>query len=333
MSNDPWHEIKPPESTATINSIRVNPDFRWNFFWARDIDRKCMLVLNCTDEVACKQKLPRLKEIEVRVFNSSDTQSAALIFRLIDSAHRDIFYRLCLDIMEGASTASTEREAFDISIRRTWRWHHLLRGGQEGRLSYEEQKGLIGELIVLEKYLLPYLSARDSLLSWQGPFGATKDFEIGRLCIEAKARKGSATPYVSISSEHQLDTSGIDILFLFVVDLDRAVEEAEAGESLTQIAKRIRNLVEAADEDALDLFEERLQAAGFQWHHNYSPDLWIEGRKRLYKLTELFPSVRATDLRTGVSDVHYSIALLECEKFIVPFENLTSLLSGENDAD
>lgn len=190
MSNDPWHEIKPPDSTATINSIRVNPDFHWNFFWARDIDRKCMLVLNCTDEVACKQKLPRLKEIEVRVFNSSDTQSAALIFRLMDSSHRDIFYRLCLDIMEGASTAETEREVFDISIRRTWRWHH-----------------------------------------------------------------------------------------------------------------------------------------------NYSSDLWIEGRKRLYKLTELFPSVRATDLRTGVSDVLYSIALLECEKFIVPFEHLTSLLSGENDAD
>ena len=333
MSNDPWHKIKPPESTATINSIRVNPDFRWNFFWARDIDRKCMLVLNCTEEVAYKQKLPRLKEIEVRIFNSSDNQSAALIFRLLDSAHRDIFYRLCLDIMEGASTAETELEAFDISIRRTWRWHHLLRGGQEGRLSYEEQKGLIGELIVLEKYLLPYLSARDSLLSWQGPFGATKDFEIGRICIETKARKGSATPYIRISSEHQLDASGIDILFLFVVELDRAVEETEGGESLTQIANRIRINIEYLDEDALDLFEERLQAAGFQWNHNYSSDLWIEGRKRLYKVTELFPSIRTNDLRTGVADVHYSIALLECEKYIETFENLISSISGENDAD
>ena len=285
MSYDPWREIKPPKSTAALNSIRVDPDIRWNFFWARDGDRRCLLVLNYTVESPRKPKLPKLKEIEVRLFKPLDSHQGTIVFRLLDSAHRDVFYRLCSDIIKGASTAETEQEALEISIQRTWRWHHLLRGGGDGRLSNEEQKGLIGELLVLEKYLLPNLSARDSLISWQGPFGATKDFEIGRTCIEAKARKGAAMPWVRISSEHQLDTSGIDNLFLFVVDLDRTTEAKDDGESLTQIARRILNLIQSEDEDALDIFEERLQAAGFQWHHDYSSDLWVEGRKRLYAVS------------------------------------------------
>ncbi|MCH8827746.1 MAG: PD-(D/E)XK motif protein [Chloroflexi bacterium] len=44
------------------------------------------------------------------------------------------------------------------------------------RPSPEEQKGLIGELLVWECLLFPKLSTRDAVSAWRGPLGANKDF-------------------------------------------------------------------------------------------------------------------------------------------------------------
>lgn len=60
------------------------------------------------------------------------------------------------------------------------------------RLSAEEQKGLIGELLVLERYLIPLFGPADATSAWVGPTGSPKDFECGRTAIEAKARRGAA---------------------------------------------------------------------------------------------------------------------------------------------
>ena len=49
------------------------------------------------------------------------------------------------------------------------------------------------------------------------------------MCIEAKARRGPAKPFVTISSEYQLDTEGTEALFLHVVELDRAPRESHEG--------------------------------------------------------------------------------------------------------
>jgi len=36
---------------------------------------------------------------------------------------------LCRDIVECTARAKSEREAVALTLARTWRWHHLLRGG------------------------------------------------------------------------------------------------------------------------------------------------------------------------------------------------------------
>ena len=87
---------------------------------------------------------------------------------------------------------------------RTWRWHHLLRGGGS-TLCYrlEEQKGLLGELLVLERPFCCLTSgASTAVAAWRGPLGSPKDFEIGRVAIEVKARRGGAIArHVAITSE------------------------------------------------------------------------------------------------------------------------------------
>jgi hypothetical protein len=326
MSDDPWSDLRVPNASDAINAKRVDPALRWGFFWARGVDRKCLLVLKHPGSASPRGRLPRLKGIEIALTDADHGDERMLVLRLLDSAQRDIFYRLCRDIISGAEGATTEKEAVETTLARTWRWHHLLRGGGDGRLSPEEQKGVIGELFVMETFLLPHLPAIDAVHSWRGPLGAPKDFEVGRLCIEAKARRGASTPYIAISSEHQLDDSGTDALFLYVAELDRAPSDSDDGFSISIIAGRVRDAVGHGDNAAIDLFETAILASGFRWEDDYSADLWVAGPSRIYTATGSFPRIVAQSVATGVSNVKYSIALSECEPFLVAPEALEEAL-------
>lgn len=328
VTDDPWKDLAPPTAAASINARRVDEKNPWGFFWARAIDGKCLLVLRHAPESSPTRRLPALRGIEVTSADGDSKDSRMLVFRLLDSKQRDIFHQLCRDIVAAGASALTEHEAVELALARTWRWHHLLRGGAGGRLSEDEQKGLIGELIVLERHLLARLSPAGSLAAWRGPLGAPKDFEVGRTGIEAKARRGAATPYVLITSEHQLDGEGCDHLFLHVVDLSHAPDGAATAFTVIDIARRIRDAIAESDTAAVDAFENLLAAAGLRWDDDYSDFKWLEGPSRIYSVGEGFPRVTAHAIATGVSNVRYSISLVECERFAVAGNVLDQAVGG-----
>jgi hypothetical protein len=202
-----------------------------------------------------------------------------------------------------------------------------------GRMSLEEQKGLIGELNVMETILIPNLKPRDAASAWHGPLGAPKDFQIGRVAIEAKARRGGATPHVSISSEDQLDESGTDALFLHVSELDEAAAEDADSFTVTRKAEQVRELLRIKDPAASDAFDTLLLAGGFRWEDDYSDAFWIAGPSNIYTVSDDFPRIRADRLLGGISSVTYSIALRACEPFRVAVENVIKLLSGDRHAN
>lgn len=324
--NDPWKDLTPPSAAAAINARRVDEKSPWHFFWAREADGKCLLVLQHADASRLKGRLPKPKGLEVAE-NDLGGGNHFLVFRLLDSKQRDIFHQLCMDIVAAGADARSEQEAVELAVARTWRWHHLLRGGTGGRLSEDEQKGLIGELLVLEQHLLSHLSPADSIAAWRGPLGAPKDFEIGRIGIEAKARRGAATPHVIITSEYQLDGEGCDLLFLHVVDLSHAPEDAAQAFTVSDAARRVRDKM-TLDSTAMDRYESLLMAAGFLWEDDYSDFRWIEGPSRIYGVTDGFPRVTASEVTTGVSNVRYSISLVECEQFVVEAKALDAAIAG-----
>lgn len=329
--DNPWENLEPPTAAASITARRVDADIPWGFFWARDLDRKYLLVLQLSHDSMPRDRLPRLKGIDVSVSSGYTENDSMLTLRLSDSAQREIFHRLCLDIVASTSGLDSEGAAVQAALGRTWRWHHLLRGGTDERLKKEEQKGLIGELLVLERHLLQCLSPTDALSAWKGPHGSPKDFEVGRICVEAKARRGTATPFVAISSEHQLNLSGTDCLFLHVVDLAEALSNAEDAFTLTDVASRLRSLLDGDASAAIGLFEAALVAAGFDWDDDYSDFEWIEGTNRIYHVSEDFPRISGHELRGGISNVKYSLALHECEPFRIATAVLNSALTGGHD--
>lgn len=315
--DDPWRELIAPETTDALSARRVDANMPWGFFWARGADRRHLLLLRHDGDASPTGRLPRLKGIETTLSELEADGSRMLVLRLLDPAQRDIFHRLCLDIIASTEHSPGEAEAIAHALARTWRWHHLLRGGADGRLSIEEQKGLIGELLLLDELLLPVIPVIDALTAWRGPLGAPKDFEVGRVCIEAKARRGAATPHVTISSEYQLSTEGTDALFLHVAELSQAPADAQNAFCLTDVAMRLQNRIASADSVAADLFESLVVASGFSWSDNYSDFQFVAGPSRIYSVADGFPAITPASLTSAISHVRYSIALSDCEPFRV----------------
>lgn len=323
-SSDPWEGIETPTVNGLSNGKRVDAKQTWSFYWAKGSDSQCLLILKHTVSPFPKMLLPKLRGLEIRNFEVGDGAASNLIISLLDPAQRDIFHRLCIDIIESAERVTSQDEAVSIFLARTWRWHYLLSGGRDGKLSPEEQKGLIGELKVIDNLLLPVLSARDALLAWTGPSGAPKDFEIGRISIEAKAKRGGASPFITISSEFQLDTEGVDALFLHVVELGVAPAGAENAFSITDIASRIRNRIAIHEPGVLQIFDSKLFEYGFRWEDDYGEYMWVEGNSQGFEVRDAFPRIGSTEIRVGVRNVGYSIGLKECE----PYHVTTDFIHG-----
>lgn len=325
--SDPWSGIVQPDQIDNVTALRVNRSSRWDLFWGVDTEQTCLLILRFQRGTQVLPQLPRLRGLTVERRSPAADPDDVLIIRLLETEHREIFHRLCLDIVDATDGAETEAEAISRFVARTWRWHRLLRGGRDGRLDEEEQKGLIGELGLLETHLLPTLEFSQAVRSWRGPLGTPKDFEIGRVGVEVKARRGASSPHLSISSEHQMDSTGMDVLFLQVVEITEAVSDAANALTVTEIAGRIRSVIDARDPMTADLFDARLFATGFDWADDYSDRRWIRGREQFFHVRDGFPRITRSVLPAGVLNVRYSISLPDCEPYRVSSDDLLELIS------
>ncbi len=304
----------------------------WGLYWAVDSQRNCLLVLQHESSRPPTHRLPALRGLHVETQPSEDGSRKLVIVRLTDGEHRDIFYRLCLDIVESTRLARSAEEAVDRLVVRTWRWHKLLKGGRDGRLSGEEQKGLIGELVVLERHLLPLVGTAGAVRSWVGPLGAPRDFAIGLVNVEAKARAPLATT-LPISSAEQLDSTNLARLFLHVTEVAEALGGSPSALTVTDVVRQTRDTITALDMSAERDFEERLLAAGFDWADDYSDRRWLVGEISLFEVAEGFPRITPGSIPTGVEDVCYMIALSQCQGYRVDRGDLAHAITGEHNGD
>ena len=175
---------------------------------------------------------------------------------------------------------------------------------------------------MLERILLECISSSDAIKAWTGPLDAPKDFEVGGLCIESKARRGLAAPFVTINSEFQLDDSATENLFLHVAELNPAPSTANGAFSVTDVVNRIMQKVSVADPGAAETLEDRLSSSGFSVDDDYSDSLFIEGTHRVYRVYGEFPRITGADCTSGVSRVRYRVALNDCAVYEEEYENL-----------
>ena len=330
-NDDPWAKIEAPAASNQISAFRIpgGGSAEWGLYWGIDAGRHCLLILQLSSRESRSHRLPKLRGLSVEAL-TTEGGLERIVIRLTDGEQRDLFHRFCVDIVDATCAARTAKEAVERFLSRTWRWYRLLRSGQSGRLSDEEQKGLIGELRVIEHYLLQMIEAREAVEGWAGPLGAPKDFQFGLVGIEAKARSPQR-PEVRISSIHQLDLGNTARLFLSVTEVAAALEDESAAVTITDMATRVRNAIVAMDTHATIAFEERLSAAGFDWQHDYADKRWIIGDEALYEVNDAFPRITPSMVSPAVGDIRYSINLAACESFRIPATTMGETISGVRD--
>ena len=330
--DDPWADIEASAERSQINARRIPGagSTGWGLYWAVDAQHHCLLILQRRSRGRRSHRLPRLRGLLVEASGTEDGSGERVVIRLTDGEQREVFHRFCVDIAEATRLARSADEAVERFLARTWRWHRLLRSGQDGRLTDEEQKGLLGELRVVERCLLGVIGARDAVEGWAGPLGSPKDFQFGLVGVEAKARSPQKSE-VGISSVHQLDSVGLTRLFLSVTEVASALDESASAVTVTDVTARVRSTIAGLDMSATILFEERLAATGFDWEDDYSDKRWTIGDETLYEVAQGFPRITASMVPAAVDDVRYTISLSGCERFRVTATDLAKVISGERD--
>lgn len=333
MSDNPWREIETPKEATGFNARRI-PDAgssAWGLYWGVDRHRRCLLILQHDANHRPTHRLPTLRGLRVETHPAGNGR-ALLVLRLTTGEHRDLFYRLCSDIVKATRVAESGQEALERVVVRTWRWHRLLKGGRDGRLSREEQKGLIGELLVLEQHLLPAVGASEAVQGWVGPLDEPRDFRIGLVAVEAKART-PLTPTVRISSPEQLDSTDTARLFLHVTDIAEAAEDSDSACTVTDVVRRTRDAILDRDMSAVGDFEDRVLSVGFDWADDYSDYPWMIAGGSVYEVVDGFPRLTPDLIPAGVSDVRYGLILAQCDDFRVRKEDLSAAITGGNDGN
>lgn len=316
MSIDPWVELKRPPSTDAVTARRVDPEHRWGFFWIRDSINRKGLLLQCSVDSAESADPPALHGISIGFMpDPGPGRTGALVLRLNESENGDVFHALCLDMVAQAANAATERDAVLAIVQRAWRWHYLLRKGRDSRLSIEEQKGLMGELLFLDEVLMDRFGVGPAVDAWKGPLGSAKDFVVGAVAVEIKASRNAGGPVVRISSEFQLDETDLAALFLGVVDVMSGDHGETEAATLSEMVARVEDRV-AHDTDVLMQFHMRLLAVGYRKEDPY-PEQWSAGKIQLHKVHGDFPRLTPSTIPSAVTALRYHLPVPALRAFQV----------------
>ncbi len=163
-SESPWRGL----AHGGIESRRVDHEACWNWFWAMMGGGDVALIMQLSAIPDPMPATPKLRNLEIRF--ETLASGPILCIRLKDGGQIELFETLCRDVIAAGEAAETEPTAIERAIRRTFRWHNLLRGANSSLLSEEEQKGLLGELEIL-KLLIAEMGPQSALSCWTGPSG------------------------------------------------------------------------------------------------------------------------------------------------------------------
>ena len=332
MIKDIWHELAEASVSGVIKRALDIPSSLKMFSTFKCPDGFCGSAFSFSQEINFDiSPFRSLSEIEVSLFkDNSFPDSKFLLIQLInrESRVRDIFAAICENIANTIQSATSEKEAVKLVISQMRKWQDLFSKKVKNTLSVQEQQGLFGELLFLQKLVCSSMNAVCAVNSWVGPNMAPQDFQSELWSVEVKTITAPKFPCVSINGELQLDETPIEKLYLYNLVVDIVPVD---GKNLPELISELRDSL-CQDANVLNLFENKLLYYGyFDIDVNDYQERRYQICKETYYLVQgEFPRIKKDDLLLGVSDVRYTIALAVPTENIVEERNvLNTILSYE----
>lgn len=223
--------------------------------------------------------------------------------------HRSVFTTLSSDIIR-----TLESSDLPTRIKKLQncfnRWSRFFERWIPEGMSAERQRGLFGELMILEMLLKTGFSPLDGVSSWKGSSGAYQDFVHLGAAIEVKTTISKEPRKVSVSNERQLDDTDLKSLALVVLTLN---EVESCGISLPDVVADVRKLLEN-DGKAGSIFESNLIEADYldSDAEKYSRQYTIRSSE-IFDIRSGFP--RIISVPSGVGDLRYTVMISACKPF------------------
>lgn len=261
-----------------------------------------------------------------KIIDPRDSENILLCLKLVDFHLKDIFNTLCLDII---GSIIEEGDLFFIQQKfksRLLKWQNLFDRYNSDGLTFEEQRGLYGELYFLRLWLNRTTDYESVVNAWLGPDKELQDFQSKDWAVEVKTTYGNNHQKIHINSERQLDSSNIINLYLYHISLD---VRQNSGETLNQIVLSIRTALSSLQSGYSSFNVKLLRAGYFDNHANLYQDKGYFIREDIfYLVTDQFPRIQENDLMKGVGDVKYSIIVSSLDNYSIThnivFEKLTN---------
>ncbi len=331
--NEIWAKLEEDHSESSGTGRmqrRIIPEHRRDFFLGLELpSRNRMLVLRVSStSIAGQASVPKSHGVTVRMRDrDTDPPTAEVELVLTDQQHRDIFDLLIEDLVEAAVQPDDEKVGVSRFLARLSDWQHLLMRLPPAVLSRENQQGLWGELWVLREVVSPAVGIVAAVQAWRGPFGADQDFQLPGTSLEVKTSSEHVFERLIIASERQLDVASDISLALIALSID---VRPSHGETLPDMVHAVRSV--SASAGCRELVEERLALFGYR---DEDADSYADTGYAIRSCVQLavrddFPKITAKDLRTGVGDVKYSIAVTACTQFKIDDRELSRMLKGES---
>lgn len=260
-----------------------------------------------------------------KIIDPQESNHILLCLKLIDFQLKDIFNTLCLDIV-GSIIIESDINVIQQKFKsRLLKWQNLFDRFNEGGLSFEEQRGLYGELYFLRELLGKSNDFERIINSWVGPDKEPQDFQTGDWAVEVKTTHGNNHQKIHINSERQLNTSNLNFLYLYHLSLDI---KQNSGETLNQIVQSIKTAL-ATDQIGYSFFNLKLLKAGYFDNHAslYQGKGYFIREDIFYNVVDQFPRIQANDLMNGVGDVKYSIIVSSLDRYSVSHNNVFEKLT------
>ncbi len=226
----------------------------------------------------------------------------ALSMSLGQSSLRVQFAALCDRVIKSGQGSRPGDDACAFLLHQVARWHRMLALGSSGLLSEEQQRGLIGEMAILEAAVARF-GAQVATAGWVGPDDAPQDFVLPSRRIEVKTII-SGSPRIKISSLLQLDVPD-GSLCLAVVELVQC-PTGTGGLSLRAAVEAMRLLLQD-DVGAMERFEDRLSVACYEDREEYSRVEYRIARTRWFHITDSFPKLARSLTPLPIAEAKYEL--------------------------
>lgn len=277
-------------------------------------------------DVDAKQSdMPKGKGFEVSVVNSVDDSQGYVALVRDQIGNLDLFTAMSVDVVKSVVDypAVNHKERYENFLSRVRAWQEFMSSRPSGMLTGEEEIGLIGELLVLEKLLILGIRPSELLMSWKGPDRGIHDFVFSDLCdFEIKSSVSTDAFVAKIVSLEQLMPPQYGPLYFLGCQLALI----DNGFTLPDLISRVRDRLNGSL-SALSMLNFKLIKVGYL-------DSKSEGYKRrfaeqdlrVHEVRGLFPRLTHVNAPTGVIQATYEIAIDGIDLPNLTFDELTTTL-------